>query len=202
MRRIPSPSARGKGNPSDPARSEAALRCEASGGWRVGQGSTGGGFRTSRGCRFGTRLRGPVGKWAIACGGAISRSRRRLPRDALVEFGLGCGLAEEVPVRHEFGGIVPGGRASGGCDQRWLGGLSDVGKDVPNGSARSCACPLPVSLRPAPFSTAMSLPGIIRSIRIVSASVRKARRPAAGATRLGGSSWSAAVFTRTQKVLA
>lgn len=33
----------------------------------------------------------------------------------------------------QFGGIVPGGRASGGSDQRWLGGLSDVGKDVLKG---------------------------------------------------------------------
>jgi hypothetical protein len=152
------------------------LRCEASGGGRVGQrsieGARGllGDVRTS----FGGRSRCPLGKREIGCGGAISLSRRWLPRDALVEFGLGYGLAEEVPVRHRLGSVVPGGWALGGCDQRWLSGLTDVGKDVRNGSAQSCACPLPVSLRPSPFSNPMSHPGSIRPFRIVTASVRNA----------------------------
>ena len=151
------------------------------GGWRVGQGSIEGARGLLGGVRasFGRRFRGPLGKREIGCGGAISLSRRRLPRDALVEFELGYGLAEEAPVRHRLGSVVPGGWASGGCDQRWLSGLTDVGKDVRNGSARSCACPLPVSLRPSPFSNPMSHPDSIGPFRIVTASVRKASRAVA-----------------------
>ena len=58
-----------------------------------------GGSRTTRGRKseLWEEIRGPLGKWEIESGIAISLSRRRLPRDALVEFELGCGLAEAIP---------------------------------------------------------------------------------------------------------
>jgi hypothetical protein len=46
----------------------------------------------------------------------VSRERRRLPGDALIELDVGLGLFEEVPFRHQFRSIVPRGwTASGGA---------------------------------------------------------------------------------------
>ena len=48
--------------------------------------------------------------------GTAYRRRRRLPSDTLIELDVGLGLAEEVPVRHRLGSILPGGRPAGGAN--------------------------------------------------------------------------------------
>jgi len=65
--------------------------------------------------------------------GTASRRGRRLPGDALIELEVGLGLAEEVPVRHRPGSILPGGRTAGGRDRRRTRRLTDVGKNLLDG---------------------------------------------------------------------
>jgi hypothetical protein len=59
-------------------------------------------------------------------GSTPAYGRRRLPGDALIKRDAGLGLAEEVPVGHRLGSILPGGRSAGRADPRRLGGLADV----------------------------------------------------------------------------
>jgi hypothetical protein len=42
--------------------------------------------------------------------GTLSRRRWRLPDDALIEFEIGLGLSQEVPVQDWLGSVLPGGR--------------------------------------------------------------------------------------------
>jgi hypothetical protein len=108
---------------------------------------------------FGTRFGGPLGGREIAGDGAIALRRRRLPRHALVEFELGRGLTEEVPVLHGLGNILPGRWPAGCCDRQWLGGLADVVETPRHPGGLGDEGPLSVGLLPLRFGEWMSAPG-------------------------------------------
>jgi hypothetical protein len=58
-------------------------------------------------------------------GCTLSRRRRRLPGQALVELEAGVQLGDKVPVRHRLGSIIPGGRSAGGGDRGWAWRLTE-----------------------------------------------------------------------------
>jgi hypothetical protein len=127
------------GNPSQPERPGWPEK-EVSGGGVCGQRPVAGltGVRGA-GARVPFRAAG-----ACICGAACHRQtrrlhrslreRRRLPGDTLIELGLGLGLglAEEVPVRHRLGSLVPGGRSARGRDPGRARRLTGVSAVVPS----------------------------------------------------------------------
>jgi hypothetical protein len=60
----------------------------------------------------------------VGDGGTLSRRKRRLPGDALIEFEVALWPAEDVPIRHgdgasaQAGGPPQGDQASQGCRRR------------------------------------------------------------------------------------
>jgi len=90
--------------------------------------------------------------------GTASCRRRRLPGDTLIEFELGLGLSEEVPVRRRLGRLVPGGWVS--CDEAandqtrmaWAGTQAEQDSAAPVAGA----CGLGVSSRPYAVTAARS----------------------------------------------
>jgi len=55
-------------------------------------------------------------------------------RGALTKLDVGLGLAEEVPVWHRLGSILPGGRSAGRAGPRRLSGLAESHENLLDGS--------------------------------------------------------------------
>ena len=63
----------------------------------------------------GTVPPGPSGQAAHRGGCSLACRRKRLLGDALIKLDVGFGLAEEVPVQHRRGSILPRGWSAGGA---------------------------------------------------------------------------------------
>ena len=101
------------------------------------------GLASAAGGRFGERWDEHSGRGGQAQhrgGCTLSRSRRRLPGTALIEFDVGLGLAEEVPIRHRLGSLLPGGWPAGGRDRGRPWRLTDVVENPPDGGRRRPRC--------------------------------------------------------------